>query len=222
MADQVKYNKLHGKKILIVGGSSGLGYAVAEASLESGATVIISSSNPDRVATAVSRLQTAYPSAKARITGHACDLSQETTLESNLTALLNKTTSYGSAPLDHAIHTAGDALALVKLADVDFPAIKKAGMLRFFAPMLLAKHLPAHIHPGPGEQFHPHDGRRVRTALARLDGRRQLRDGRAGFGAAVGAGSEAFEGECCQFGAGGYGALGWYERAGEEGDDGEF
>lgn len=74
-------------------------------------------------------------------------------MESNLVTLLNKTTANGSKPLDHAIHTAGDALATVKLADADLAFIKKAGMVRFFAPMLLAKHLPSHIRPGPDSSF---------------------------------------------------------------------
>lgn len=175
MADQVKYNKLQGKSVLIVGGSSGtcpplsplpltpnktnpptlpgIGYAIAEAALESGATVTISSSNPTRISTAISKLQTSYPSASNRITGHACDLSTSSTLESNLVGLLNKTTSNGTIPLDHAIYTAGDALAAKPLSSADLPFILQAGMVRFFAPMLLAKHLPAHIRPGPDSSF---------------------------------------------------------------------
>jgi NAD(P)-dependent dehydrogenase (short-subunit alcohol dehydrogenase family) len=127
----------------------GIGYCVAEACLEFGATVTLSSSNPDRVAAAVSKLQTAYPSSKDRVSGHACNLGDEETLESNLSTLLNKTTSEGKNPLDHAVFTAGDALAAVKLADADMKFIKQAGMVRFFAPMILGKLLPAHLRPGP-------------------------------------------------------------------------
>ncbi|KAK5674435.1 hypothetical protein LTS10_012823 [Elasticomyces elasticus] len=137
MADQVKYtNKLQGKNVLIIGGSSGIGYCVAEACLEFGATVTVSSSNPDRVATAISRLQSAYSSHKE-----------------HLATLLNKTTSNGTTLLDHAVFTAGDALAAAKLADVDMTFIKQAGMVRFFAPMLLGKLLPAHLRPGPASSF---------------------------------------------------------------------
>lgn len=98
-------------------------------------------------------MQKAYPSASNRITGHACNLGDEATLESNIKTLLDKTTSNGSKPLDHAIHTAGDALAAKKLADADLAFIKQAGMVRYFAPMLLAKNLPSHIRPGPGSSF---------------------------------------------------------------------
>ncbi|KAK3627914.1 hypothetical protein LTR56_018904 [Elasticomyces elasticus] len=154
MADQVKYtNKLQGKNVLVIGGSSGIGYCVAEACLEFGATVTISSSNPDRVATAISRLQSAYPSHKSHLLGHACNLNDEATVESNLATLLDKTTSNGTNLLDHAVFTAGDALAAARLADVDMAFIKQAGMVRFFAPMLLGKLLPAHLRPGPASSF---------------------------------------------------------------------
>ena len=133
--------------------NTGIGYSVAEASLEFGANVTISSSNPDRVSKAVQKLQTAYPSASARIHGHACNLADEATLESNLAALLDKTTSKASNQLDHVVFTAGDALASAKLADVDMTFIKQAGMVRFFAPMLLGKLLPAHLRPGPDSSY---------------------------------------------------------------------
>jgi NAD(P)-dependent dehydrogenase (short-subunit alcohol dehydrogenase family) len=80
-------------------------------------------------------------------------LNDETTLESNLAALLNNTTADASNPLDHAVFTAGDALAAVKLAEADMAFIKQAGMVRFFAPMLLGKLLPAHLRPGPGSSY---------------------------------------------------------------------
>jgi len=41
----------------------------------------------------------------------------------------------------------------VKLAEADMAFIKQAGMVRFFAPMLLGKLLPAHLRPGPGSSY---------------------------------------------------------------------
>lgn len=115
--------------------------------------MILSSSNPDRVATAVSNLQSAYPSAASRISGHACNLADEATLEGNITSLLNKTTSNASKPLDHIVYTAGDPLATVKLADADMAFIKQAGMVRFFAPLLVGKHAPTHLRSGPASSY---------------------------------------------------------------------
>lgn len=69
MADQTRYtSKLHQKRILVIGGSAGIGYAVAEASLEFGGIVTIASSNRDRIDQAIEKFQDAYPSAKDRIT----------------------------------------------------------------------------------------------------------------------------------------------------------
>ncbi|KAK4502962.1 hypothetical protein PRZ48_006389 [Zasmidium cellare] len=146
MADQVKYTqKLKGDKVLIIGGSAGIGYGAAEAALENGCTVIISSSNPDRVNKAVSKLQHSYPSASSRITGHACNLGDESTLESNIAALFE---AVGDG-IDHIIHTAGDSLAVKALPEIDIDFIKKAGLVRFYAPLFIGKYAPPRMNPGP-------------------------------------------------------------------------
>lgn len=146
MSDQVKHTqKLKDKKVLVIGGSAGIGYGVAEASLEHGATVIISSSNPDRVAKAVKNLQSAYPSASSRISGHACNLADEATLESNIKNLFDQ----AGKNIDHVVYTAGDKLAQMSLGTVDMAKIKQAGMVRFFGPMLVGKIAPGYMNKGP-------------------------------------------------------------------------
>lgn len=109
MTDQVKFSsKLDGSRILVVGGSAGVGYAVTEACIEQGATaVIISSSNPTRVKASVARLQRSYPSKASHISGFACDLAQEDELERNIVALLDAATDGGAQKLDHIAYTAG-------------------------------------------------------------------------------------------------------------------
>ena len=142
MSDSTKYNsKLKGSKVLITGGSSGIGFCVAEALLESGATVIISSSSASRVETAMTRLLKSYPSAKDRLSGHACDLGTSSTLEQNVKKLFEKV-----GKLNHIVHTAGDALASMALQDASLERIEKAGMVRFFAPLIIAKYA-AHYLP---------------------------------------------------------------------------
>lgn len=162
MPDQVKYTqKLKDAKVLVIGGSSGrythaidlcpvliddlgIGYSVAEALAENGAEVIVSSSNPSRVEQTVSSLQKAYPSASSKISGHACNLGDESTLESNIVELFEKV-----GKLDHVVYTAGDALASMSLEEADMEKIKKAGMVRFFAPLLVGKHAPKFLSAGP-------------------------------------------------------------------------
>jgi NAD(P)-dependent dehydrogenase (short-subunit alcohol dehydrogenase family) len=92
-----------------------IGYAVAEAAVEHGAIVIVSSSNPARVEQAVSKLQRTYPSASAKISGYPCNLNNEDTLESNIVQLLENT----GPGIDYIVHTAADAIPLTPLADSD-------------------------------------------------------------------------------------------------------
>lgn len=154
MSDQKKYtSKLAGARVLVIGGSSGLGFTAAEASLEHGATVIISSSSQSRIDSAIQRLQKSYPSLSSQISGQACDLSKEAELESNIKSLFAFATSNGANKLDHVIYTAGDPLAMMKLADATMERIKQAGMVRFFGPLMVAKHAPANMNPGPASSI---------------------------------------------------------------------
>ncbi|KAL9575973.1 MAG: hypothetical protein Q9212_007507 [Teloschistes hypoglaucus] len=141
-------SRLASARILIIGGTSGLGYAVASASLDHGASVIISSSRESRVSSATARLTKSHPSAAAgkRVSGYPCDLASPATLEENIKGLFEKT---GPEKLDHIIITAGDRLATVPLAEATVETIQTAGMVRFVAPLLFAKHAPAYLSPGP-------------------------------------------------------------------------
>lgn len=149
MTDQRKYvSKLAGKHVLIIGGSSGIGYGVAEASLEHGATVTISSSNASRLSAAAQKLSAAYPSAAAegRINaGVVCDLSNEDTLEANIANLFATVTNNSTTIINHVVYCAGDALATLPLADASLARIKQAGAVRFFGPLLAAREAARHL-----------------------------------------------------------------------------
>ena len=56
------------KRILVIGGGSGIGFAVAEAAANAGAQVTIASSNADKVATAASRIGNHTVGAKLDVT----------------------------------------------------------------------------------------------------------------------------------------------------------
>lgn len=147
MPDQSKYSsKLLGSRILIIGGSSGIGFCIAEACLEYGALVTIASSRVSKVKVAVSNLQASYPSAKLNIHGLTVDLSKSDTLESELRNLFEQTVkNTGGEKLDHVIFTAGDTPTIMKLADMTMESILKAGQIRFFAPLLAAKFVPKFV-----------------------------------------------------------------------------
>ena len=117
---------------------------MAEALLENGCTVIISSSNPDKVGKKVSILQSSYPSAKDRISGHACDLGDGATLENNIKTLFEKV-----GKLDHVVYTAGDSLAINPIENLKIENMHKAGNVRFFGPLLVAKYAAKALSGGP-------------------------------------------------------------------------
>ncbi|CAG8226464.1 unnamed protein product [Penicillium salamii] len=134
-----KMPSIANKSVLVIGGSSGIGYAVAEKCLAEGAKVHIASSSPSRVNASVSSLKEQFP--KGDISGHICDLADQN-VEQNLEKLLE-----AIKPLDHIVFTAGDALALTPLEKIDLEAIQKAGHIRFAVPLLVAKLAPRFLNP---------------------------------------------------------------------------
>lgn len=91
MADSTKYSsRLQGRKVLILGGTSGLGYSAAEACVENGMRVVVTSSSEEKVNKAVERVLKEYPSAKDRVSGYACNIGDQATLEDNLVNLFEK------------------------------------------------------------------------------------------------------------------------------------
>ena len=92
MSSPTKYtHKLADKRILIIGGTRGIGLEIASLALSQGATVILSSSSAANVSSAIASLQSLYPDSASQITGHACDLSSPSAVESDLHALFTPT-----------------------------------------------------------------------------------------------------------------------------------
>ncbi|KAM6497371.1 dehydrogenase with different specificitie [Amanita muscaria] len=149
----LKYTtKLAGKRVLLLGGTSGIGFAVAEAALEHGAFVVVSSSQLTKVENAVSRLKTSYPTDDfhSRISGFTYDLADPEKLEENLLALLKQSTTTadgGQALLDHIVFTAGDSLKFKPIQQVTVDYIRDWGNVRFLAPLILAKLAGPYIRP---------------------------------------------------------------------------
>lgn len=132
MTSTDKFNKLANKHVLIIGGTSGIGFGVAEASLSSGASVTISSSKQSNIDTAIARLQASYPnSPKPR--GFTVDLSSQT-VEQNLEKLFEQV-----GKVDHIVYTAGDKLATTPVQEITLEKIITAGQVRAFAALLAVK-----------------------------------------------------------------------------------
>jgi NAD(P)-dependent dehydrogenase (short-subunit alcohol dehydrogenase family) len=122
---------LNGKRIVVLGGSSGIGFATAQATANEGASVVIVSSNQSRVDSAVAKL----PGAE----GHAIDLTNAVAVE----ALFARIGAF-----DHLVFTAGETLQLGPLATTDLATAKQFFELRYWGAFLAAKHGSPNIRRG--------------------------------------------------------------------------
>ena len=150
----LKYvNKLSGTRVLILGGTSGIGFGVAEAALEHGASVILSSSTQTKLSNAIERLKTGYPDRAAQVSGHTCDLSQPQSIESNLSALFEAATASATTRIDHIVFTAGDSVGITPVSEMTVEKIQKAGTVRFLGPLMIAKLAPKYLSSGPASSI---------------------------------------------------------------------
>ncbi|EIN09669.1 short-chain dehydrogenase/reductase SDR [Punctularia strigosozonata HHB-11173 SS5] len=128
-------DKLRGKRIVVLGGTSGIGFAVARLVLYAGASVIVSSSNQGRVDAAVKRLLdlgTGQP-----VEGRVCDIkSGENAVKAFFEAL---------PEFDHLVYTAGDSGIPLGYPDVDLTNISDAFAVRTMGPIYAGKYAPARM-----------------------------------------------------------------------------
>jgi len=135
-------NKLHNKRVLVLGGTSGIGFCVAENALENGAIVTVASSRQESIDKTLSRLRESYPHLTDNISGHTIDLRSDDA-EQSIISLLDSATNNGKDLLDHIVSTAGDSIAIQPLSAFDGAAVlDKTQRVRVVAPMLIAKHAP--------------------------------------------------------------------------------
>jgi NAD(P)-dependent dehydrogenase (short-subunit alcohol dehydrogenase family) len=84
-------NRLTGSHVFVFGGTSGIGYAIANMALSNDARVTISGSTQPKVDAKVEQLRSLYPSIPAsNVAGFACDLLDTANLEHNLRTVLTK------------------------------------------------------------------------------------------------------------------------------------
>jgi NAD(P)-dependent dehydrogenase (short-subunit alcohol dehydrogenase family) len=149
---------LAGARILVVGGGSGIGFAVARAASAEGAKVTIASTDPDRLQAAARRLD-GIETARLDITDEAA-----------VAAFFG-----GGAQFDHLVTTAGDwgKARRGPFAELDMADAEALFRVRFWGAAILAKHAAGHIRPGGSitltggmSAYRPQKGSVMATAMA--------------------------------------------------------
>jgi NAD(P)-dependent dehydrogenase (short-subunit alcohol dehydrogenase family) len=151
---------LQGQRIVVIGGTSGIGFAVANAALAEGAELVVGSSNPQNVEAAVGRLG-------AGASGHAIDVKAEADVEAFFAKV---------GALDHLVFTAGDWGGFRNarpLTDTDLIEASGGFGVRFWGALSAIKHALPRLAPNGsivltnGTVAHrPQKGRPISTAMA--------------------------------------------------------
>jgi NAD(P)-dependent dehydrogenase (short-subunit alcohol dehydrogenase family) len=118
---------LAGKRVVVIGGTSGIGFAVAQLARELGATLVVASSKAASVEAGLERLPGA--------TGDVVDLKDEASISGFLDRL---------DPFDHLAITAGDvdkgAAVFASTEDLDLASAREAFEVRFWGSFAVIKH----------------------------------------------------------------------------------
>lgn len=123
---------LQNKKIIVLGGSSGLGLATAKAAALEGAGVVIVSGNRQRLDAALKELPTGSK-------GYTVDLSQEE----------NTRNFFAQAgAFDHLVYTAGENISLMNISDAEINKARDFFNLRFWGAFAAVKYGAPYINKG--------------------------------------------------------------------------
>jgi NAD(P)-dependent dehydrogenase (short-subunit alcohol dehydrogenase family) len=123
---------LTNQRVIILGGSAGIGLATAQAAAAEGAQVVIASSNPTRIDGALQTLP-------AGSEGYALDLANEAQVQAFFAQ---------RGAFDHLIFTAGESLQLGEVATTGLDAMRRAFDLRYFGALAAVKYAQPHLRPG--------------------------------------------------------------------------
>ncbi|TGQ63887.1 SDR family oxidoreductase [Mesorhizobium sp. M00.F.Ca.ET.186.01.1.1] len=130
---------LKGTKIIVVGGSCGIGFGVAKAAPESGAEVVISGRSGEKLQAAEKALAGA-----GRVTGIAADMTDE----ADVLSLFEKTGAF-----DHLVATAGTPPPNYAIGETDMDFVRGFIDSKLTGAVMLAKHAVRTLKPGGSMTF---------------------------------------------------------------------
>jgi len=123
---------LQSKRVIILGGTSGLGLATAKAAAADGARVVIVSGNQARIDEVLKQLP-------AGSEGHAVDLSKEALIKAFFARI---------GKFDHLVYTAGEGLSLTPIDQLDLEQARQFFTIRFWGAMAAVKYGHTQLNPG--------------------------------------------------------------------------
>lgn len=120
------------QRVVIIGGTSGIGLATAHAAVEAGAQVVIASSRRSSIDAALGELS-------ADTTGHALDVLDTRAVQ----AFFDEVGAF-----DHLAYTAGESLSLMPVDSMDIDQARGFFQVRFFGALSAVSTAAEHIRPG--------------------------------------------------------------------------
>ena len=133
MEKQSEYIKsLTGKRVLVLGGTSGIGFGTAELAASEGAAVVVVSSKREKVDRAIARLPKGAE-------GYTVDLGKEAQIQAFFEQI---------GAFDHLVVTAGDAVNFKGLSETNVEQAKQFFEVRFWGTFMAVKYGSPHIRSG--------------------------------------------------------------------------
>ncbi|MGA7420792.1 MAG: SDR family oxidoreductase [Acidimicrobiales bacterium] len=123
---------LHGQRVVVLGGTSGIGLATAAQAAVAGARVTVVSGRKASVERALAEL----PPGSA---GHAIDLTDAASVQTFFDDL---------GDFDHLVYTAGESLVIGTLDALDLDAARRFFDVRYFGALAAARASAPHLRPG--------------------------------------------------------------------------
>jgi NAD(P)-dependent dehydrogenase (short-subunit alcohol dehydrogenase family) len=123
---------LQGKRVVLIGGTAGIGLATAHATAAAGGQIVVVSSRPGNVAKALAELP-------AGAQGETVDVRAE----NEVRALFDRLGAF-----DHLVYTAGEAMTLAPVADTEITKSRQFFDTRFWGAYASVKYGAAHIRSG--------------------------------------------------------------------------